>query len=257
MHFKALTTAALIAACSTTAMAGTVSIVDAVSDTSQFMLDFVGVNGAGNYAINRHTGLEGTASTRSDFETANQSFVFNTLAGAINPNDNGNFQVTLSGDGGGFHYGSTETLTSIDFNAGNDAAPAQEQLAFAFGNNTWTSESVTMAFNPGVTAFGFSYEDIGDVRGELTVTFSDGSTAFVPANSANNMRDGFISIVADAGDFITSIEFTQSNDPDSKFDDGFIFYGFSTIQTIPLPPAAFAGLGLLGGLGVARRLRRK
>ena len=110
-----------------------------------------------------------------------------------------------------------------------------------------------MNFNPGVTAFAFNYDDLEPAT--LTVTFRDSVTGILNVeNIAANSAQGFISFVAAAGETIDSITLTQ--DSGTSYNDGFSFYDFQTIQVVPLPAPVLAGLGMLGGLGVARRLRR-
>lgn len=182
--------------------------------------------------------------------------------------DNMNFGVNISGNDAGagvadLFIGTTGQLRPIDFNAGNNDRPGDNSLhAVAFGNQLWQSNTMTFDFDPTqtVTAFGFSYEDIGDVRGSLTVDFVDSidgtiDTRTIPI-AAGNLADGFMSLVADTGYFIDSITFTQTFAAGDA-NDGFIFYNFSTVQSVPLPPAALAGLGLLGGIAGFRKLRQR
>lgn len=257
---------AILVAVSGTAMAGSVVRSDNLNDTGQFVNRYIAEYG-GPAQLNRHLGIPGSSNNNATSET----FTFSSLPGAIggppsNQGFNGGFDVTVappsSDPNPDFYFGDTNDLRNIiDFDAGDEPAPTSNSLAIAFGNNLWTSNELTMTFSPGVTAFGFNYEDIGDIGGTLRVAFSTGNFIDVVIGPGNNTpeKDGYISVVAedDVGqggpEFITSITFTQT--PGSA-NDGFIFYGFSSVQMVPLPPAALAGLGLLGGLGIARRLRR-
>lgn len=263
MTYNVTLGAALLAAIGGTAIAGQ---SNTVGDTSGFLADYAAIYGdAGLNQVNWHTGLAGT-DFNSNSNTSSASFVFSSLPGAVD-STNGGFMVhidttqdnSFSDTGGDFYFGDTNTLRNIDFDAGDDPRPsaADNSLAVAFGNSSWTSNQLEMLFDPGVTAFGFSYEDIGDVGGTLEVLFSDGTTETITTSGSNNDpdRDGFMWAVADAGTTITSIHLTQTfggGDPS----DGFIFYDFATIQVVPLPPAALAGLGLIAGIGAVRRLRR-
>ncbi|CAN0523290.1 unnamed protein product [Laminaria digitata] len=187
------------------------------------------------------------------------SLGFTSVAGGVG--DNGAFSVAVATtvpNSGNFYLdnvnlGQAGGLRNIDFNGGDESAPSDNPFALAFGNNSWTSESMTLSFSPNVTAFGFNYEDIGDVGATLLVTFNDGSEGTLSINddTARGDGDGFISIVYAAG--ISSITLVQQN---PQANDGFIFYGFQTVQAVPVPPAALAGLGLLGGMGIARRIKR-
>ena len=232
--------------------------VDTLGDTSGFMADYVSAYGAGNYAINWHTSLSAGSGNFSSFSNnTGTSFTFDSLAGAVNPSENGNFMVNIMTDPGtDFYYGDTDNLRDIDFDGGDEARPTHNSLAVAFGNNAWTSNEVRMSFVPGVTAFGFNYEDIGDVGGTLEVLFSNGITETITTAGASSSpdRDGFMWAVAASGTTIDSITFSQLN---SSANDGFIFYDFATIQVVPLPAPVLAGLGMLGALGVARRIRQK
>ena len=256
MRLNQIVSTAIVAALSGTALGGQ---SDVVSDTADFMTDFLPLSGGNPYALNWHTTLSAGSPTFANAVTNGPgNFTFDSLPSALPPGTNGGFNVNISAtDGGSFYFGDTDNLRNVDFNAGDDPRPTHNSLAVAFGNNLWTSNELVMDFSPGVTAFGFNYEDIGDVGGTLEVLFSDGTfeTITTTGNSSDPDRDGFMWSVAALNTTITSITFTQTfpgNDPD----DGFIFYDFVSIQTIPLPPAALAGLGLLGGLGVARRLRK-
>jgi len=213
-----------------------------------FEAEYVGVNGSLNLETSNPSASTGTSA----------SFTFSSLSNAVGvpgPGFNGGFDVDIaSQDTGDFYYGDTVGLRNIDFNAGDEPEPGFNSLAIAFGNTLWSSNELEITLDPGVTSFGFNYEDIGDVGGELVVDFGFGASQVITLGPGNtNSSDGFIYAIAGAGDYITSITFNQN---DGSEDDGFIFYGFSTVQAIPLPPAAFAGLGMLGALGVARRLRR-
>lgn len=244
----------LIASLAGTAAAGTVDVQSLVDSTAQFVQNYANVYNGGDTSgvvFNGHMGVPGSDTVGA----STQSFTFDSAVAGNSAvaGFNGGFTVDIDqNDAGTFFYGNVSNLLNIDFNAGNDARPNYDSLSVAFGNERWTSNDVTMAFDPGVTAFGFNYEDIGDVGGTLTVLFSTGDTQVI-TTSSGVLRDGFMSIVADAGEFITSINFTQTP---ASANDGFIFYGFSTVQVVPLPTAAFAGLGLLAGMGVVRRIRR-
>lgn len=258
MKSKIFCAIALIASSGAAANAGQ---TNTVGDASGMLAHYNSVYGGSNNKVNWHTGLGGTGNFSTDSDTATASFVFSSLASAIDPSDNGGFTVDIaptSGTSGDFYFGDTDTLRDVDFNAGDNPRPSYNSLAVAFGNNHWTSNEITMTLSPGVTAFGFSYEDIGDIGGTLVVNFSNGTSETITTAGSNSDpdRDGFIWAVADIGATITSVNLAQTF-PGKDPNDGFIFYDFATIQVVPLPTAAFAGLGLLGGLGVARRILRR
>ncbi|MEX0877136.1 MAG: hypothetical protein WD114_06725 [Phycisphaerales bacterium] len=170
---------------------------------------------------------------------------------------NATFDVNVSGTD--FYLGLVENLAGGGdnnhwFDGGTASRPVDGTIVLAFGNNSiYTSNSVMLDFVPGVTAFGFNYDDIETAT--LDVEFTDTITGDIFSTTINpTSPEGFLSVVAGTGQTINSITLTQ--DPGSQ-NDGFTFYGFQTVQVIPLPPAAFAGLGLLGAMGVVRRLRNK
>lgn len=220
-----------------------------VGDTSNLLSDFALLQGGSPLGLNAISGLNSSTQMQ-----------FGSLPGA-NPFPNGNFVVDVAAtDGGSFYLGDSVSLNNAYFDAGDSPRPANGTHTLAFGNNTFTSNEVTLSFNPNtVTAFGFNYEDIGDVGATLTVTFSNGSssTLNIPAGAGFNdpARDGFVSIVSDfANVTIGTVTLTQGN---PQQNDGFSFYGFTTVQVVPVPTAALAGLGLLIPLGVARRIKRR
>lgn len=217
-----------------------------VGDTSNLLSDFAALQNGGSsagLALNNISGLNSSTQMQ-----------FGSLPGA-NPFPNGNFVVDVAAtDGGGFYLGDSINLNNTYFDAGDSPRPADGTHALAFGNNTFNSNEIALSFNPNtVTAFGFNYEDIGDVGATLTVTFSNGSSLLQVINAGD--ADGFVSIVSDvAGVTIGTVTLTQGN---PQQNDGFSFYGFTTVQVVPVPTAALAGLGLLIPLGVARRIKRR
>jgi len=263
MQIKTIIGAALLAALSGTAAAGDVTRSDSLNQYGDMVTAFEAeylVPGA----LNKH--MSTPAGNNNDATTA--GFRFDSLSNAIgDPNAagfNGAFDVSIelgAAQTGDFYFRETDGLRNIDFNAGDEPRPSDNTLAIAFGNELWTSNDLVMTLAPGVTAFGFNYEDIGDVGGTLTVEFSTGDFTDIvigPGNQ-NAEKDGFISVIADkdaqgGAEFITSITFTQTP---GTANDGFIFYGFASVQTIPLPPAAFAGLGLLRAMAGVRKLRQR
>jgi hypothetical protein len=130
-----------------------------------------------------------------------------------------------------------------------------ETTVLGFANSgAFSANQVTIGFQPGVQGVAFNYADIGDVSiAELVVTWSDGQTSSIPALTTNNDPAGYVSLIAEAGRTISSLTLTQNLD----FNDGFMFYGFTTMAVVPLPPAAWAGLAVLGGMAGVRTLRRR
>ncbi|CAN0584317.1 unnamed protein product, partial [Laminaria digitata] len=135
----------------------------------------------------------------------NGGFTMSVAAGTTSTPDTGNFYLANT------NLGQSGGLRNIDFNGGDESAPAGNPIALAFGNQLWSANSLTLSFDPNVTAFGFNYEDVGDVGATLLVTFNSGESSTLSINDDSQRRDGdgFISIVHAAG--IASIELVQQN----------------------------------------------
>jgi hypothetical protein len=159
---------------------------------------------------------------------------------------------------GRFYMGSATGLNSSGTgnwfsNVVGGAAALGSDTVIGFGNSGFNARTVTMTFNPGVAGFIFNFSDVGDVtNAELEVSWSDGSTSTV-ATTTNNQSNGYVSLLAAAGQTIASVTLRQT----PVANDGFLFYGFSTMAVVPLPPAAWAGLAVLGGMAGVRKMRRR
>lgn len=128
--------------------------------------------------------------------------------------------------------------------------PSDSTVTLAFGQNSgFTAKDLTIDFDPGVAAFGFSFNDVGDHGGSFFVTFNDGSSD----SYSSSQRSGFLAIIADSGKEITSVRLVQS----TTANDGISAYGFTTMAVVPLPPAAWAGLFTLAGIAGVRCARRR
>jgi hypothetical protein len=172
-----------------------------------------------------------------------------------------------SPDNGGFFIGANGGLParSTYFDAGDAAAPAASVGAIAFGNTTFRANGLRITFVPGIRAFAFNFDDVGDVGATLLVNWSDGSAMSQSLGSLKSgaQRDGFFGIIQ-RNVTLTSIQFFQTRDVvGGDANDGFTFYNFSaggvlpTVQPllVPLPPAAYAGLATLAGAGFIVRRR--
>lgn len=237
-----ITTGVVVGVLAASAQSGTVDAASALSDNTTFVTNFQTVYGS-NTAVNHVDTLSGT------------TLGFNGVAGF----DNGDFSVDVSAtDGGSFFMGLAQDLVATNtgdwFNGGGPSQPADGTFVLAFGNNAFNSNEVVLEFVPGVTAFAFNYDDLEPAT--LTVVFRDGLDGTLEEVNVNpNSAQGFLSMVADSGDTIESIILRQNSG--TSYNDGFTFYGFQTVQVVPLPAPVIAGLGLLGTLGVARRIRQK
>jgi len=164
---------------------------------------------------------------------------------------------------GGFYLGNINVGTGLNngyFDAGDAARPTNNPLAIAFGNsNHFLANSLQITFNPGVSGFGFNFDDIGDVGAVLVITWGDGKMDTVTLGAIGgpriNEQDGFFGLIrSDA--MLTSISLVQSPGINN---DGFTMYDLTVSPSVvPLPPAAFAGLaGLAGVAFIARRRTKK
>lgn len=240
-------TAAALTAIATTAHAGSVAssvATDAnVGDTSAFQLSH----------YNTQFGLGADPVLQSDVT----GLAGNVLSfGSITDG-------TVSSDNGLFYLGSAQGLNNnqpdVWFNTvGGLANVGNDTTVLGFANNAfsgfnYSDTEVTIDFAPGVQGFAFNYADIGDVsEAELIVTWDDGDTSTVALTTVDDPT-GLISILAGDGREIQSITLEQNLDRN----DGFLFYDFSTLTIVPLPPAAWATLGLLAPLGVMRQVKRR
>ena len=226
------------------ATAGTVSF-QSLSVNSAFLTDYANVVAPGaEIRVNR---IASATSTTMEFNAPVLGF------------GNDTFSVSASATTGNFYLGDVASLYGGNnanwFDGGGASRPDDGTIVLAFGNtqSNTSADEVVLDFNPGVTAFGFNYDDLEPAT--LTVVFRDAmdgtlSSQDIDANSAQ----GFISFVASAGETIESIVLRQNSG--ASFNDGFTFYDFQTLTVVPLPAPVFAGLGLLGGMSVVRRIRR-
>lgn len=179
--------------------------------------------------------------------------------------ENGSFTVDIAATSGNFIMDTVDNLNAQSvgnwFNAGQSPQPAGSTPVLAFGNHesATNASELVLTFNPGVTAFGFNYDDVGDVGAALIINWTDGTQTII--SSAAFTADGYISIVSDApGSTIDTITLTQSVGSNGfNYDDGFAFYGFTTaqVQVVPVPLAAWGTLGLLLPMGIARHAKRR
>jgi hypothetical protein len=233
-----------------------------VATTVASMCVLCGVAQAGT--IQRTSTLDDTATLRSLVATANgldsSQIGLDGIAGSVGNTMNfATASATTSSSVGNFYLGLVENFFGGNndnwFDGGANNTPADGTTILAFGNNqsATNSNSVTIVFNPGVRGFGFNYDDVESST--LRVTWSDGSVSTLDITGAN--PEGYISMAAAAGASISSLTLTQlPGGGGSDVNDGFAFYNFN-VAVVPLPPAAWAGLAMLGGVAGVRKLRRR
>ncbi len=163
---------------------------------------------------------------------------------------------------GGFYLGNIDVGTGLNngyFDAGDAARPTNNPLALAFGNSDhFYANSLQITFNPGVSGFGFNFDDIGDVGAVLVITWSDGKLDTVTLGAVGGTRiaeqDGFFGLIR-SNAMLTSISLVQSPGVNN---DGFTMYDLTISPSlVPLPPAAFAGLASLAAVAFIGRRRSK
>jgi hypothetical protein len=239
---KLIMSAGALALLAATAQGGFVQSTNSIGDNSMLLSDFVTANSvnAANLRINHIASV-----------SSGNQMNFISVPSALDNTINGDFTVTVtSNDSGSVFLGDVASFYGGNndnwFNAGTVGTPDDGTNILTMGYGLANSRSVSMAFLPGVTAFGFNYDDIDSST--LEITWNSGVTEMISLSSA----EGFVSIVASGMDTINSLKLTQVGSG-----DGLSFYGFQTVQVVPLPTGALAGLGILGGLGVIRTVRRR
>jgi hypothetical protein len=224
---------------------------------------FVGAHGdttllADNFA---NAGLAGNGVSSTLYRQFGASPAVGNTVDFGAPGGAGSSVATFAADSGTYYLGAASGLTSNWFNGA--PTPAGPTTTLAFGQNSGlTAHAMTITFAPGVLGFGFNFNDVGDQGGEFTVEFNDGtsvSVSFLDGGgvdldpSTYDQQSGYIALIASAGKEITSVRLTQPTD----VNDGLSLYNFSTMVVVPLPPAAWAGLAMIGGIAGVRRLRRR
>lgn len=126
----------------------------------------------------------------------------------------------------------------------------------------YTSSNLGITFDSPVAAFGFKGTDIGDINGQLILTFTGGGTQTINVpNSTSASANGailFFGVIGTSGTTFSSVQFSNTA-------AGSDFFGFDQMtigsqqQVVTLPePSATAmtltGMSLLGGgIGWLRR----
>jgi hypothetical protein len=222
--------------------AGTVTVGAAASSNTaaQQLSDYAAQFGPGASIV--QSGVTGVSGASPSFDLAFGSIATGEAASSL-----GNFYM---GSAAGLNSSGTGDWFS---NVAGGAVSLGSDTVVGFGNSGFNARIVTITFNPGVAGFIFNFSDVGDVtNAELEVSWSDGSTSTV-ATTTSNQPSGYVSLLAAAGQSIASVTLRQT----PVANDGFLFYGFTTMAVVPLPPAAWGGLAVLGGMAGVRKLRRR
>ena len=159
------------------------------------------------------------------------------------------------------------TYALIDADAGGGGnfanAPSGITVMMFFLFDDYAAINVAAGFD---TGFGIDFSSIGGT-GEIEV-YSGldgtgdmlGSLALPELGSSGNgdptgLYDTWDRAMIEFSGIAKSVVFSFSAGSGTiLFDDA--TFGSTTVSVVPLPPAALAGLGLLGGMGVVRRLRK-
>lgn len=141
------------------------------------------------------------------------------------------------------------------------------ELAFSAGltvgdgiNNTFVFYEITSS-TAGVDVEGTSWEI--SINGADFVHASAGDASFLDfsALSVENVNQIAFDLSAfglTAGDTLNTVRVRNYNSGSETSDADFIFGGLgSALTVVPLPPAAFAGLGMLAGFLGVRKLRQR
>lgn len=158
---------------------------------------------------------------------------FNTVADGFAPSVSynfGAFAYEISATNGLFNNGGTISTNSpsdallITFTSGD---------VRAFGGDWWGTDF-----------------DFNQIQAQITITLDDGTSETFNTNPNNGPRFG--GYMSDSS--ILSISIAANN---SQGADAFPTMDNFRVAVVPLPPAAWAGLGMLGLIGGVRAARRR
>jgi hypothetical protein len=150
---------------------------------------------------------------------------------------------------------SNSTFTTLgDVLLGYNTTSGGQVSARIIPNFNAPPQTTTFNFTTPVQAFGTYITGFESLNGNATITFNDGSSQnFVLAGQSGGGAQFFG--FTDAGASIASIVFTQPASGSTAD-----FYALDDVRlvfaAVPTPAAAWAGAGLIGLLGVARRIRK-
>jgi hypothetical protein len=160
--------------------------------------------------------------------------------------------------------GSTYTLTMFVLDTATDMTPtgntgnyAIDRLTMDIGSDSTIEDSLTPT-----SIFSSLFLDSGTTQlAGGSDLFESGSTfmfgVFLPGNAFDDVHSlSGQANIALSGLTTSSFSFYNSNAFGSLLELDNTEFGFNSVSVVPLPPAAFAGLGMLAGLGAYRRIRR-
>lgn len=163
---------------------------------------------------------------------------------------------------------------SLNDRGGTDGVVDWFELGFSTGlavgngmNDTFVFYEITSASSPTASATGIDIEGTSweiSINGSAFVHASMGDTKFLDfsgvgnAENVNQIAFSLADFGLAAGDTLSTIRVRNYDSGSGVSDADFIFGGLgSALTVVPLPPAAFAALGLMGGLVAIRSIRRR
>ncbi|MHA7813670.1 MAG: hypothetical protein ACX94C_09790 [Phycisphaerales bacterium] len=151
----------------------------------------------------------------------------------------------------------------------NDASGTVDwfELGFSTGlvigsgmNDNFVFYEITSS-NSGVDVEGTSWEISFNGGSFISAGFGDATfldNSSLGVENVNQIAFSLSSFGFSAGDVLNTIRVRNVYSGSTTSDPDFIFGGLgSTLTVVPLPPAAFAALGLMGGLVGIRNIRRR
>jgi hypothetical protein len=169
-----------------------------------------------------------------------------------------NIQVTA----GSYIYGDT-SIDTFCFSVATDSVVTLDALSFGVGS-TWIDPEL------------FLFNDDGNPLGVANLIALNDDWFGADGNGSTSILDSLISVFLTAGNYKFAVG--AYNTTTSEVASGVSPYGFGYVvnsiglnsgayrvdvtgdgigvSVVPLPPAAFAGLGLLAGMGAYRRIRK-
>jgi len=188
------------------------------------------------------------------FSTANPSLTTIDFEGLAAPGD-------FTGNSDSFYNSLGIELSTP--NAGLNTVVSGPGGSFSFASSSLTSNafgaSIEIGFTNDVSAVGFNVAvmDFATFQpGSVIVDVFNGSTLIETQSFSTAAFSSFTSFIgfSNLGSNITSILVTPVGSSFSQL--AIDNLSFNTVQVVPVPTAALAGLGLLGSMGAYRRIRK-